>query len=228
MRAVIVDDERLARVRLRRMLIELGGVDVVADCADERAARAALLEQQPDVLFLDVQLPGRDGFALLEHLPVAPHVVFVTAHERYAVRAFDVAATDFLLKPFALDRLAQAIARVCRRREGGPAMLVDDGRRIARLRPDQIDWIEAADNYVRIHRAAVEYLVRETLAGIVRRLDGAGVVRIHRSFAVNLARIVELRPKGHGEVHILLEGGAVVPIGRAYRDAFLARWPAAG
>jgi two-component system LytT family response regulator len=227
LRAVIVDDERLARVRLRRMLDELGEVDVVAECSDGTAARVALLEHRPDVVFLDVQLPGGDGFSVLAELEVAPHVIFVTAHAQHAVRAFEVAASDFLLKPFALRRLAEALARLRGRPAGPPGMLVRDGRRLAVIRADQIDWIEAADNYIRIHRAGDEYLVRETLAAIARRLDGAGVVRVHRSFAVNLARIVELRALGHGELEIVLDCEAVVPLGRTYRDSLLSRWPCA-
>ena len=232
-----MDDERLSRQRLHRLLSDEPDMEVVAECASGGEAMEYLAASEADLLFLDVQMPQMDGFQLLASLgDRPPAVVFVTAYDEYAVKAFDVHALDYLLKPYDPERLALTLERARREiesRRGGrstsalPAFLrthlpVKTAGRILFLRVDDIDWIEAADNYVRLHTTAGEtHLVRETLNTMQGRLDPGRFLRIHRSSIVNVARIRELRPWFHGDYVVLLTNGRELTLSRSYRDQVL-------
>lgn len=202
-RALIVDDERLSRQRLRRLLDAANDIEVVGECSNGDEASPLLAFQDVDLLFLDVQMPQMDGFQLLASLHGnQPAVVFVTAYDEYTVKAFDVHALDYLLKPFDPERFARTLERARQEidlRRGGrptqsalPAFVrthlpVKIAGRILFLRVDEIDWIEAADNYVRLHTVTGEvHLVRETLHTMQSRLDPGRFLRIHRSTLVNV------------------------------------------
>jgi len=230
LRAVIVDDEPLARERLRTLLGERPGYALVAECPDGEAAVAVLARERPDVVFLDVEMPGLDGFGVLEALgDEAPlHVVFVTAFDRYAVRAFEVRALDYVLKPIQPARFDAALARVEARGGGGPAewaaiqdllhelrarrgypsrLVVRSGAQVAFVPTDEVEWIEADGNYARIHTRGRDFLLRDTMRALEARLDPERFVRIHRSAIVNLDRIATVEPYFHGEYVVMLTGG---------------------
>ena len=240
LRVAIVDDEPPARARLRRLLKGQPDIEVVAECGDGAAAVHAIESLQPDLVFLDVQMPELDGFEVLAALELTrlPAVIFVTAFDKYALRAFEVHALDYVVKPVDPERFARALAharqRIIERRS------TDDGmsnliRQLARERAQleripvrsegrvkvidlgDVDWLSAADNYVTLHVGRHEYLVRDTLAALEARLDANAFVRVHRSSIVRLDRIAELVPDLHGDYRIRLKNGAVVPMSRTYR-----------
>ena len=247
LRALIVDDERLARQKLRRLLTEEPDVEVVGDCGSGAEAVEAIRAERPDLVFLDVQMPGLDGFGVLREVGPgqAGRVVFVTAHDEHAVRAFEVEALDYLLKPFDRARFRQALDRARRERRQGleeklaallerververPAerlerILVGSGGRMTFLKLREVDWIEAADNYVRLHAGREAHLVRETLRRLEPRLDPHLFLRIHRSAIVNLESVAEVRSLFHGDYDVLLRNGTALPVGRTYRDRLLQR-----
>lgn len=229
---ILVDDEPMARRRLKRLLVADGGVEVVAECDTGAAAVAALRRHRADVVFLDVQMPEMSGFDVLrvvgpEHLPL---VVFVTAFDEFALRAFEAHAIDYLLKPFGEARVQRALERVrtflTGRNEGGQheplrellqtaagatlpsCLLVKRDDRVLLLRPADIDWIEAVGDYVKVHAGTESHLMRSTLTEVQKKLAGDGFVRIHRSRLVNLARVREFRPSSRGESTIILKNGA--------------------
>lgn len=242
-RALIVDDEPLGRERIRSLLREDAEVEVVGECADGRQALAAVERLKPDLLFLDVQMPEMDGFAVLDAMASRhkPAVIFVTAYDRYAVQAFEVHALDYLLKSFDRERFQSAVARakqeIRRSREGAlderlaglledlesrkqraTRVVIKSAGRIFFLPVEEIDWVEAADNYVRIHAGADAHLVRETLQSLEGRLDPAKFLRIHRSTIVNLDRIRELHPLFHGDYAVRLRDGTELTLSRNYRE----------
>lgn len=237
LRALIVDDEAVARRRVRRLLHKEPDVEVVGECADGAAAVEAIAAERPDLVFLDVQMPERDGFEVLQQLPRAalPAFVFVTAFDRYALRAFEVHAVDYLLKPFTAERFHEALARVRERRTRPPdglRALVDElqaragylrrlavhaGRRVVLLDVQAIDWLQAADNYVTVHAGGREHLVRTTLADLERQLDPERFVRIHRSAVVAIDRVRELHPATHGDFDVVLHDGTHLTLGRRWR-----------
>jgi two-component system LytT family response regulator len=240
LRVLIVDDEAVARRRLRRMLAAETGVTVVGECEDGRSALDAIASTAPDLVLLDVQMPERDGFDVLRAIPAAemPAVIFVTAFDRYALRAFDVHAVDYLLKPFTPDRLTAAIGRAreriaSRTAASGPAALAETLRRERRylsrvtitsasravvvdLR--DVDWIAAEDNYVRLHTRGRHYLRRGTLKALEQQLDPASFVRVHRSALVRIDRIAEIHAAGHGDGNLVLRDGTTVPLSRTWRE----------
>jgi len=236
LRAVIVDDEPVARRRLRTLLRAEPGVEVIGECEDGSAAIDMIRHLQPDLVFLDVQMPGLDGFDVIEALEVRelPAVVFVTAYDQYAVRAFDVHAADCLLKPFARARLRRAIEHVEAFSRGdrqpdlqavGRAVqasrplsrfLVKSAGRVYAVRADAVESIEAAGHYVELHAAGSTHLVRESIAVLERRLDSQRFVRIHRSAIVNVDRVRELQPMFHGEFVVLLPSGRRLRCSRTY------------
>ena len=243
MRALIVDDEPLARERLRTLLADEPSVEVAGECGDGRSALAAIRELEPDVVFLDVQMPEMDGFEVLERLGPAnlPVIVFVTAFDQYAIRAFEVCALDYLLKPFDRERFQQTLARARgehERRNAGEwsdrlrtvldelrsrarhadRLIVRSGGRVIFLRVDELDWAEAAGNYVRLHAGPAEYLYRETMAGLEAMLDPARFARIHRSTIVNVDRIREMHPLFKGDYTVVLRDGRQLTLSRAYRE----------
>jgi two-component system LytT family response regulator len=245
-RTVVVDDEPLARAALRLALDADPGIEVVGECVDGVDAAARLPALAPDALFLDVRMPGLDGFEVLRRTGLAPPaLILVTAHDDYALRAFDAQAIDYLLKPFDDDRLAQAIARakaqVRRHRAGdladrlaallgspaaapaGDRLALREGGRVRFVAQADIDWIQAQDYYVEIHAGGQAHLVRDSLRDLAGRLDPARFVRIHRSVVVNVARIAELRSLDAGEGVAVLGDGTELRISRSRRAEVYAR-----
>lgn len=226
LRVLIVDDEPLARERLRRLLAGEPGVEIAGECGSGPEALARLESGPVEVVFLDIDLPGPSGVKVLAGLPEAtrPAVIFATAHEQYAREAFDLAAVDYLLKPFDQDRVKLALRRAetwlrARRvaAELAPLEFKVDGRRVF-LRAEEIGWVEAADNYVVLHLAAGgRHMVRETMAAIEQRLGAGGFVRVNRSAIVRVAMIQEVRPGAHGDYSLLLRDATEVPLSRSLR-----------
>ncbi len=242
-RILIADDEPLARERLRSLLEQQPDIEVVGECGDGREAVAKVLELSPDLLFLDVQMPELDGFGVLQELgpDTVPAIIFVTAHDKFALRAFDVHAIDYLLKPFDQERFEVALRRgleSLKKRDDNDlstrlkALLADapqpakaperlvvkvDGR-VLLVKLDDIDWIEAADNYVSVRAGHENYLLRETMSALESRLPAGKFQRISRSTIVNLDRIKELQPMFHGEYVVILRTGAKLTLSRTYRE----------
>ena len=243
-RTLICDDEPLARERVRSLVSDQPGLEVVGEATDGDQAVQAILSQQPDLVFLDVQMPRRTGFDVIREVGPErmPAVVFVTAYDQYAIKACDVHAVDYLLKPFDRDRLEGAVDRVRKTldaQEGGalktqlmqlvrdlqPAtaakpdrLVVKSGGRLFFLRTDEIDWIEAAGNYVRVHVGKDAHLLRETMNAIEGRLDQKTFLRIHRSRIVNMERVKELHPWFNGDYAVILRDGTKLMLSRGYRD----------
>src|SRR5262245_42663014 len=240
-RTLIVDDEPLARERLVDMLIGDKEVEIVGECGNGLTAIAAIDGYKPDLIFLDVQMPELDGFGVLEAIEETPVIVFVTAYDQYALRAFEVHALDYLLKPFDRERFDKALQRaknqIGRERAGAmnrelAALLADlksrpkalerlvikAGGRVFFLRVDEIDWIEAAANYVRLHAGKEAHLLRETINGLAAKLDPDRFLRIHRSIIVNLERVKEMQPWFHGDYVVILQDGTQLTSSRNYRE----------
>lgn len=230
-RAVVVDDDGLARKQLSGFLSAEPDVEIVGVCSAGREAIALLKRSSPDVVFLDVQLPDTGGFEVLEALGPedAPLVVFVTEHGQYAAHAFELGVIDYLLKPFDTRRLRLALARVRKdlgRDDRAPAIgfgppldrvMIKDRGRIYFIRTAEIDWIESADNYVRIHVAKEVHLMRSSLKDFGASLDAGRFARVHRCTIVNLDRVREIQP-GIGRDHIvILEDGTRLKLGHRYR-----------
>jgi two-component system LytT family response regulator len=233
-RVLIVDDEPLARERLRRLLQAEVNIDLVGECADGASAVATIRSTAPDLVFLDVQMPELDGFAVLEQLgpDKLPAVIFVTAYDQFALKAFEVHAVDYLLKPINADRLKQALQRALnhiQQRQTADlsrrltALLADvstGARPVARLavkssgkvvfiKVEDIDWVEASDNYVNLHIGSDSLLHRETMSSLESLLPAGKFMRISRSTIVNVDRIKELQPLFHGEYAVILRNGPV-------------------
>ncbi|HEX3729753.1 MAG TPA: LytTR family DNA-binding domain-containing protein [Opitutaceae bacterium] len=229
LRVLIADDEPLARERLRRLLGGEPGVEIVAEAGDGPAAQAAIAEHRPDLVFLDVQMPGRDGLQVLAGLPPEsrPAVIFVTAHERFALEAFNVRAVDYLLKPFDRDRFRIALARAAEHRrsrgEGRPPerLAVRADGRVVFVRPSEIRWIEAADNYIILHLADQRLMARETLSAFELQLGSVNFARVNRSALVQLDQVKELQPGSQGGHVVVLRDGTRLPLSRALRDQFV-------
>ena len=248
-RTLVVDDELMARERVMSFLQDEPDVEVVGECSDGEEAVRAIQQHDPDLVFLDVQMPGVDGFGVIEAVGAdrMPNVIFVTAYDEYALRAFQVHALDYLLKPFGRDRfqetLRHARSALERQRAGDlgrrllalvgqqveketpsretsklDRLVVKSGGRVFFLRTEEIDWIEAAGNYVRLHMGSESHLFRETMNNIETRLDPGRFVRVHRSRIVNTDRIKELQPSATGEYIVVLQNGTRLPLSRGYRD----------
>jgi two-component system LytT family response regulator len=240
---MVVDDEPVARERMVGLLSQEKDIELVGECADGQQAVNAIQQQHPDLVFLDVQMPVCDGFGVIEQVGAdrMPPVVFVTAYDEYALKAFEVHAIDYLLKPFGRDRFQQTLQHARehleRRRAGDlgkrllalvqdlkpepqklDRLVVKSGGRVFFLRTDEIDWIEAAGNYVRLHLAEDSHLFRETMNNMEARLDGRRFVRIHRSRIVNTDRIKELQPWFNGEYVVVLQNGTRLTLSRGYRE----------
>jgi two-component system LytT family response regulator len=241
-RALVVDDEPLARRRIRKMLARDGEVETVGECADGYEALAAVEEHAPDLLFLDVQMPELDGFAVLERLGARPRplVIFVTAYDSYALRAFEVSAVDYLLKPFDRKRFAKAMERAKSRlasERGGELtartlalleelraqtnhltrLMIKSGGRAFFLKVEEIDWVEAEGKYVRLHVGRESYLVREAIGSLEAQLDPKKFLRVHRSTIVNVDRVRELQPWFHQDYKIILHDGTELTLSRSCR-----------
>jgi two-component system, LytTR family, response regulator len=235
LRAVIVDDEELARQLLREYLWEAGGVEIVAECADGFAAVKAITDLKPDLVFLDVQMPKLDGFEVLELIDPPPSVIFVTAYDQYAMRAFEANAVDYLLKPFRADRLKKALEKVLARlkdqkpsqvtaselaaaaRAPGQTLdriVVRDGSKIHIIPIAKLDYVEAQDDYAALHSEKKSYLKQQTIASLETQLDPQRFVRIHRSYIVNLDRIVRIEPYTRDSRVVVLRDGEQLPVSR--------------
>jgi two-component system, LytTR family, response regulator len=240
-RAIVVDDEQLARQRLVRLLATDPDIKVVAQCRNADEAIAALAAHDPDLVFLDIEMPQKDGFAVIDALGGARiAVIFVTAHPHHAVRAFEGPALDYLLKPFDAARLAKAVTRakerlaqadasavtvdlrdLLQRLKGGDRrpdrFLVKDGERAVFVKFQDVDWIEAESNYVLLHVGTTTHILRETLTAVEQRMDPASFRRIHRSTIVNLDRVREMHAWFHGEYRVILHSGAELRLSRRYK-----------
>jgi len=242
-RVLIVDDEPPARELIATLLREDPDVEVAGECANGRSAVAAIERLSPDLVFLDVQMPGLDGFGVLSALPMErwPLIVFVTAYDKHAVRAFEVHALDYLLKPFEYDRLRQAVQRaraelqqsddtlsqtrllalledIQQRSQNWDRLAVRDSRRITFFKPEEIDWIETEGNYVRLHVGGKSHLLRQTMNTAEARLGSKKFLRISRSTLVNLERVKEWEPLFHGDSLLTLEDGTRLTVSRIYRE----------
>jgi two-component system LytT family response regulator len=242
-RALIADDEALARRRLRQFIAEVPDIEVVGECEDGRRAVALIRSAAPDLLFLDVQMPLLDGFGVIREVGAGnvPAVIFVTAFDQFALRAFDAHALDYLLKPFGRERFMQAIGRA--RRQIGDAnvgarldaligelserprhatrLAVKARGRTVFLQADEIDWVGAADNYLELHAGPVSYVVRETLSQLQSKLDPQKFVRIHRSTLVNVERIKEMHPLFAGDQVVVLQDGTKLQVSRTHRQRLM-------
>lgn len=242
-RTLIVDDEPPARRKLRRLLNCESDIEILGDCADGPQAVAAIEEQQPDLVFLDVQMPEMDGMGVVhavgpERMPL---VIFVTAYDRYAIQAFEISALDYILKPFNRERLQAAIARARSQlklgrdgdaeqrlnallehlkpgRESSRRLMLKSERRLYFLNVDEIDWVEAAHNYLVLHVGNKSHLLRETMDSLEARLDPDQFVRIHRSTMVNIERIQEMHPWVRGEHAVILRDGTRLTLSRSYYE----------
>jgi two-component system LytT family response regulator len=241
-RTVIVDDEPLARRRVRRMLARDAEIEIVSDCSNGKEAIAAIKTLKPDLLFLDIQMPEIDGFDLLESLDPSrlPLVIFVTAYDQYALRAFEVSAVDYLVKPFDRVRFEKALDRAKLRMAGERGsdlsrqtlalleelkarsnrverLLIKAGGRAFFLKTDEIDWIEAEGKYVRLHVGKESYLLREAIGSMETQLNPKKFPRIHRSSIVNIDRVRELQPWFHNEYRVILNDGTELMLSRSCR-----------
>ena len=246
-RVLLSDDEALARERLRSLLQDEPDLQIVAECGDGNSAIALIKKEKPDLVFLDVQMPEVDGFGVVsalrrDHLPLT---VFVTAYDRYAMKAFEVHALDYLLKPVGKERLSEALEHARKQlvhpsetmfqrrvldmladleaRQKSPERIVikSDGE-IVCLKPQEIDWAESAGNYVCLHVGAATHILRETITALETRL-GRQFLRVHRSTLVNVDRIKTLRPSLYGDYAILLRDGTKLTLSRGFRETVLRR-----
>lgn len=243
LRALIVDDEPLARARIRALLEAAGDVDVVGQCSSGDEAVAAILRFDPDLVFLDVQMPGRSGFDVVEAIGVErmPVTIFVTAYDQHALRAFEAHALDYLLKPFDQDRfegtldrarvqirqrhtsdleqrLETALSRVLARPKYVDRIVIRTGSRLAIVPAGDVDYISAESNYLRIHAGKENHLLRETMTNMEAALDPKEFVRIHRSTLVRIDRIVELQSLFQGEYTVVLRDRTKLTSSRTYRE----------
>jgi two-component system LytT family response regulator len=254
MRILTIDDERTARARVKRAIGDLPGVEIVGEAADGVSALAQIRQLRPDLIILDVQMPELDGFGVLAALDPAecPRVIFATAFDAYALQAFRVHAVDYVLKPINADRLREAVehartlvegrsddarlrallddvlaareALQARSDVGADRLLINTDGRIVPIRTADIDWIEAAGNYVRIHVKRSPRLSRDTLLAMEKRLDPSRFVRIHRSAIVNLDRVKELQAWFSGDFIVILTTGERLRLSRSFRRAFETRF----
>jgi len=256
LRVLLVDDEAPARSLLREYLAAHDGVEVVGECVNGFEAVKAIAEQQPDLVFLDVQMPKLDGFEVLELVagePGAPAVIFCTAYDEYALRAFEVHAVDYLLKPFGRDRLAEAVGRArerlalaaARAHEGPPPaspggavlaatargqgrfaerIVVRDGAQVHVIPADQVDYVEAQDDYVAVHTSGRSHLKHQTLAELAEALDPASFVRIHRSYLVNVDRIARVELLAKDQRVVILRDGRQLPVSRSGHERLREQW----
>jgi len=248
--ALIVDDEPLARRTIRGLLRDDPEVEVVGECGGGREAVESIRRQPPDLLFLDIQMPGMDGFEVLSQieLEAVPAVIFVTAYDAYALRAFEVHALDYLLKPFTNERFKEALARAKSHVESREAkavaqslrallserdsaassasgrdgfltrFIVKRGGRVIFVSPADVDWIEADDYYIKLHVGSRAHLLRLSMKELERRLDPQSFWRIHRSAIINLDRVEELRQRRNGEYVVALKDGTELKLSRDRRE----------
>jgi two-component system, LytTR family, response regulator len=236
-RTLIVDDEPLARTTIAELLRNDPEISVIGECASGTEAIEAVRASRPALLFLDVQMPGCDGFDVIEQLggDAPSAVVFVTAYDQYALKAFEVQALDYLLKPYSDSRFFRVLARAKalleqNAREPRPLdrLMVKSAGRVIFLNAPEIDWIEAADYYACLHVGERSHLLRRSMGDLERELDGEMFCRIHRSAIVNINRVRELRLNASGEYEVVLESGAPLRLSRNYREQLQKRLMPAG
>ena len=235
MRVLIVDDEHLARALLREYLAQHADVEVVAECANGFEAVKAIAEHAPDLVLLDIQMPKLDGFEVVELAGAGPHYIFATAYDQFALRAFEVHALDYLLKPFSRERLAEALAQARQRMPSNSQaagmqalvkeaaarhqplerILIRDGARVHVVAGSSIDYIEAQDDYVGISAEGKRYLKHGSLSELEAQLDPALFVRIHRSYIVNVGAVRRIEPVSKDNHCAVLDGGVRLPISRS-------------
>lgn len=241
--ALIVDDERLSRQRIRRLLNVEQDVEVIGECANGDEALRFLNERTPDLLFIDIQMPGQDGFSVLANMnkESAPIVIFVTAFDEHALKAFEVHAFDYLLKPFdrrrfqltvqrardqlrrlrgdnTQDRLMALLEGLGTRRVGSDRLAIKTSGHVVFVKTEDVSWIEAADNYVCLHCGPETHILRETMNALEARLDSSRFLRVHRSTIVNVDRIKELQPWFRGDYLLVLQDGTQLTLSRTYRE----------
>jgi two-component system, LytTR family, response regulator len=248
-RTLLVDDEENGRRGLRVRLEKANDIQIIGECENGTEAVTAIDELTPDLVFLDIQMPEMSGFEVLKTIkpPVTPHIIFVTAFDQYAVRAFEVHALDYLLKPIDGERfaaalrharsamagtrdgsygrqIAEALTALTRaappaQRPGSDRLAIPDGDRVMVLRVADIDWIQASDNYVSINVGKKAWLLRETISSMEQRLSAHGFARIHRSTIVNTQRVAELRSLSNGDFSVILSDGMTLRLSKTYRSA---------
>jgi two-component system, LytTR family, response regulator len=245
-RTIVVDDEELAREKLQDLLAQHPDIEVVATCADGVSAVETIDREKPDLVFMDVQMPGLNGFDVVEQIESRPAVVFVTAYDGHALRAFEIHALDFLLKPYDESRFEKALERAraqlaqtrvtnaldprlislledLRAERAYPErIIVKSGGRVFFVRTEDIDWVEASGNYVRIHSKGEGHQLRESMKNMEGKLDPRTFVRIHRSAIVNVDRIKELEPWFHGEYIVIMQDGTRLTASRVFSDRLAA------
>jgi len=242
-RALIVDDEPLARRRIKSLLAHDQSVDVIGECSDGYKAVTSISELSPDLVFLDVQMPAMDGFEVIKTIGAEqmPTVIFVTAYDQYALKAFEVNALDYLLKPFDRKRFQKTLEKAkimikglrngnvnnqllsllgdLRREQKIPErFIIKSGGRVVFLRAEEIDWMCAVGNYVRLQVGRDSHLMRETMTGMESKLDPVSFMRIHRSTIVNLDRVKEVQPWAKGEYVVIMRDGTRLIMSRRYRE----------
>ena len=241
-KVLIVDDEPLARRKIREILLEDPEIEVIGECGSGKEAVAEIRKKNPDLLFLDVQMPGMDGFGVVKELGTQlPLIIFVTAYDQYALHALEVSALDYLLKPFDSERFEKTVRRAkttIRQERNGDLthgvqvllqelqkksgflerLVIKTGPRVFFVKTDEIDWYEAEGNYVRLHMGKESHLLREAISNLETQLDPKKFLRIHRSTIVNVDRIKELQSWFHGEYHVILKDGTQLLLTRSYRD----------
>ncbi|MDZ7292155.1 MAG: LytTR family DNA-binding domain-containing protein [candidate division KSB1 bacterium] len=239
-RTIVIDDEPLARQVIREFLQDFPQIEIVAECENGRQAVAAINQHKPDLIFLDVQMPGLNGLQVLEQIEHMPAIIFSTAYDEYAIRAFEVNAVDYLLKPFDRQRFATAVQRAIERRTGLGAdmerllrllqhaqlsgtfpdrLLVRSGERIIPVRVAEIEWIEAADDYTMLHVGSAKHLCNLGLSEIEKRLNPQQFMRVHRSAIINVSRIRHLEKDGEGGMIATMMSGEEVKVSRRHAAA---------
>jgi two-component system LytT family response regulator len=242
-RVLIVDDEVLARERVRDLLSRHTDIHIIGECANGDEAATVLQHISADIMFLDVQMPEADGFEAIEAIPPArlPYIIFISAFDHYAVRAFELNALDYLLKPFDRERFEKTLTRArtainSRKDESlgdrlisvletvktNPShlerLIVKNNGHVCFVKAEEIDWIEAEGNYVRLHTARESHLLRETISALENCLDPKKFLRVHRSTIINIDRVKEMQSWFHGEYRIIMQSGAELMLSRNYRD----------
>jgi two-component system LytT family response regulator len=232
-RTLIVDDEPLARSRVRAMLDAYSDIEVVAECGSAREAETLLQSEPASLVLLDIEMPGANGFDVVQKISLEsrPAVVFVTAHDEFALDAFEANAVDYLVKPFSQERLDRALWRVRRFVEGRTGARSNGSRRwrerfgvrvrgeVVFIKTSSIDWVAAAGNYVRLFAGNESHLLRDSMQNIAAELDPAVFLRVHRSAIVNIERVRKIVPVADGTLSIVLHNGTAVPLGPTYRTA---------
>ena len=239
-RVLIVDDERPARQKLRLFLSRESGFESVAEAGDGLEALRLIREARPDLVLLDIQMPGLTGFEVIEAIGTTdfPYVIFTTAYDQHALKAFEVHAVDYLLKPFTQERFHAALEQFRTRRNSSEQLLeilqtiyppetylsrilIRDGERVLPIRLEDVSRISAEEKYVRLHTGKRTYLYRAPLSGLVGRLDPRRFIRVHRSEILNVDFVAELQPWSHGDYVIVMKDGNKIPLSRTYREQVL-------